>query len=219
MISNLKRKLGGMLVLAVALDAAEARAQSLETPGAPAPEAAAAAAPTGPASFGDSGQLVVSSERLFGYSWRHRTNPHDSLTSFSLLADPIGVGGSGYSWPRLGFDYFVIKAVSVGAAASFFRTSGIGQTLTGFELAPRVGYALTVGPWLSAWPRVGFTYLHATAQQFSAVTIEVPLVVAIATHLAVLVAPSADIGVAGKIGTAAAKITDIALTFGLALTF
>jgi hypothetical protein len=213
MISNLKRKLGGMLVLAVALGAAEARAQSLETPGAPAPEAAVAA--TGPAGFGDSGQFVVSSERLFGYTYR-RQSRSTATNTFSLLANPQGISVAGYAWPRLGFDYFVVKGISLGAAASFLRTSGGNANNSLFELAPRVGYSATIGPWLGVWPRLGFSYIHGTFQHYSAVTVEAPLVVTVAPRLAILVAPSLDLGITGSNNT---KVTDIALTVGLALTF
>ncbi|HZL20800.1 MAG TPA: hypothetical protein VFG23_23910 [Polyangia bacterium] len=221
MTSNLKRTLGGMLTLAVVFSAAEARAQSLEKPGAPPSEASSAAAAnaaSNPAAFGDAGQFVISSEQLFGYTWRHISDKSGSASSnsFSLLADSQGTGASGYSWPRLGFDYFALKGISLGGAASFFRESGGGSSLTGFELAPRVGYATMVGPWLGVWPRLGFAYIHASSQYYSAVTLDVPLVITATPHLAILVAPSLDIGIAGTNST---KVTDAGLTFGLALTF
>jgi hypothetical protein len=222
MTSNLKRTLGGMLTLAVVLSAAEARAQSLEKPGAPPSEASAAAAAnaaTGvPAAFGDSGQFVLSAEQLFGYTYRRVsfTGGHNSTNTFSLLADSQGTGASGYSWPRLGFDYFVLKGISLGGAASFFRESGGGSSLTGFDLAPRVGYATMVGPWLGVWPRLGFAYIHASSQYYSAVTLDVPLVITATPHLAILVTPALDLGIAGTNST---KVTDAGLTFGLALTF
>ena len=219
MTSNLYRKLGGMLTLAVVLSAAEARAQQLEKPGAPPADAApAAAAPSGPSTFGDSGQLVVSSEQLFGYTYSRTStgNAHASANTFSLLADPLGIGAAGYLWPRLGFDVFVLKGISLGVAASFFRyTLGNGST-TMFEVAPRLGYAAMVGPWLGVWPRVGFTYIHSSAQQYSAIAVEAPLVLTATPHLAVLVAPSLDLGITGSGNT---KLTDAGLTFGLALTF
>jgi hypothetical protein len=221
MTSNLKRTLGGMLTLAVVFSAAEARAQSLEKPGAPPSDAAAAAtasAASSPAAFGNAGQLVISSEQLFGYSYRHVSfkGGSNSTNTFSILADSQGTGASGYTWPRLGFDYFAIKSISLGAAASFFRESGSGSSLTGFELAPRIGYATMVGPWLGVWPRLGFTYMHFSTQYYAAVAVEVPLVIAATPYLAVLVAPSLDLGVAGTNST---KVTDAGLTFGLALTF
>jgi hypothetical protein len=220
MTSNLKRTLGGVLTLAVTFSAAEARAQSLEKPGAPPSEAssaAAASAAAGPAAFGDAGQFVLSAEQLFGYSYSHSsaTGAHATNT-FSLLADPLGASGAAYMWPRLGFDYFVLRGISLGAAASFTRTTTGNTNNTVFELAPRVGYDAAIGPWLSVWPRLGFTYIHGTFQQYSAISLEVPLVIAVAQHVAVLVTPTLDLGIAGSHST---KLTDAGLTFGLGLPF
>jgi|HubBroStandDraft_6_1064221.scaffolds.fasta_scaffold643915_2 hypothetical protein len=221
MTSNLKRTLGGVLTLAVVFSAAEARAQSLEKPGAPPSDAAAAAtvsAASGPAAFGDSGQFVLSAEQLFGYSYSRTSFPggHNSTNTFSLLADPGGSGAAGYIWPRLGFDYFVAKGFSLGGAASFYRSTPPTGNVTAFELAPRVGYDIVVGPWLSAWPRLGFTYVHASSVQYSAVSLDVPLVIAVTQHFAVLVTPTLDYGVSGSHSI---KITDAGLSFGLAMTF
>ena len=66
MISNQKWMLHGALSLAVVVSAAEVRAQKLETPGSPAAEAAPATSSSGPTGFGDSGQFVLSAERLLG---------------------------------------------------------------------------------------------------------------------------------------------------------
>jgi hypothetical protein len=221
MTSNLKRTLGGVLTLAVVLSAAEARAQSLEKPGAPPSDTSAAVAAntaSGQAAFGDAGQFVLSAEQLFGYSYSRTSVPggHASTSTFSLLADPGGDGAAGYIWPRLGFDYFVVKGFSLGGAASFYRSTPPSGNVTAFELAPRVGYDIVVGPWLSAWPRLGFTYVHATSVQYSAVSLDVPLVIAVAQHVAVLLTPTLDYGVSGS---RSIKITDAGLTFGLALTF
>ncbi len=71
MISNQKWMLHGALSLAVVLSAAEVRAQKLETPGSPAAEAAPTTSSSGPTGFGDSGQFVLSLERMFGYNWDH----------------------------------------------------------------------------------------------------------------------------------------------------
>jgi hypothetical protein len=223
MTSNLKRTLGGMLSLAVVLSAAGARAQSLEKPGAPPSDASAAAAAnaaSGPAAFGDAGQFVLSAEQLFGYTYRRTsfTGGHSSTNTFSLLADPLGIGAAAYMWPRLGFDYFVMRGISLGGAASFFRSTTGNTNTTFFELAPRVGYDLPIGPFLSAWPRLGFTYVHASTVNYSAISLEVPFVVAFSQHLAGLVVPTFDLGVSGS-GSNGLKYTDAGLTFGLALTF
>jgi hypothetical protein len=221
MTSNLKRTLGGMLTLAVVFSAAEARAQSLEKPGAPPSEASAATAAnaaSGVTAFGDSGQFVLSTEQLFGYSYRRISFPggHSSTNTFSLLTNPLGIGAAAYMWPRLGFDYFVLRGISLGAAASFVRSTEGNASNTIFELAPRIGYEAAIGPWLSVWPRLGFTYIHGSGAQYSAVSLEVPLVVALAQHVAVLVTPTFDLGVAGSNSV---KYTDAGLSFGLALTF
>jgi hypothetical protein len=221
MTSNLKRTLGGVLTLAVVLSAAEARAQSLEKPGAPPSDTSAAVAAntaSGQAAFGDAGQFVLSAEQLFGYSYRRTsfTGGHSSTNAFSLLADPFGVGTAAYMWPRLGFDYFVLRGISLGGAASFARTTTGNTNTTVFELAPRVGYDAGIGPWLSVWPRLGFTYVHASTQQYSAVSVEVPLVISVAQHVAILVTPTLDLGISGSNST---KLTDAGLSFGLGLPF
>lgn len=221
MTSNLKRTLGGMLTLAVVLSAAEARAQSLEKPGAPPSEASSAAtanAAAGPAAFGDASQFVLSAEQLFGYSYSRTsfTGGHTSTNTFRLLADPLGAGAAAYMWPRLGFDYFVLRGISLGGAASFVRTTTGNNNNTVFELAPRVGYDVTIGPWLSAWPRLGFTYVHGSALQYSAISVEVPLVIAVAQHVAVLVTPTLDLGISGSHSN---KYTDAGISFGLGLPF
>jgi hypothetical protein len=181
------------------------------------PPATAVATPSVAGGFGDSGSWVISPERLFGFTWRHQSSGLKDTTSFSLFAVPEGLGFAGYSWPRLALDYFVAQGISLGAAASFFRGSEGQASLTIFELAPRIGYSTRLGPWLYVWPRLGFTYFHATTQSFSAVTVEAPLVFTPwSKPVALTVGPSLDFGVAGSLGSATRKITDVSLMFGLA---
>ena len=92
MISNQKWMLHGALSLAVVLSAAEVRAQKLETPGSPAAEAAPTTSSSGPTGFGDSGQFVLSAERLFGYNWDHaRLRAADTTSNtYSSLGNPVG---------------------------------------------------------------------------------------------------------------------------------
>jgi hypothetical protein len=229
MTSNLRRTLGGMLTLAIVATAAEARAQSLEKPGAPPPEAAAAA-PTGPASFGDGGQFVLSAERLFGYTYTHQSfggGPAATSSSFTLLSSPFGDGSGAYDWPRLGFDYFLTRGISAGGSLSFFRASSGNSSQTGFEVAPRLGYAMMVGPWLGIWPRVGVTYVHSsnggTTLQYLGLTLEAQLAFVIAPHLVILFGPTLDLGLSGSTANAgvsnSAKLTDVGAYFGLAVPF
>jgi hypothetical protein len=224
MTSNLKRTLGGMLTLAVVLSAAEARAQSLEKPGAPPSDAAVAAAagPAGPTAFGDAGQFALSGERLFGYTYTHQafgSAKAGTASSFTLLSSPFGANTGGYSWPRVGFDYFVVKGISLGGSASFFRTSSGSSSNTGFEVAPRIGYALPLGPWLGFWPRAGVTYVHRTSLSYLGLTVEAPLAITLSQHLVITFGPTLDLGLSGSAGAASAKITDVGAYFGLVVPF
>ena len=171
MISNQKWMLHGALSLAVVLSAAEVRAQTLETPGSPAAEAAPTTSSSGPTAFGDGGQFVLSVERLFGYNWDHESIASRTITSntYTLLGNPAGAGAYPYDWPRLGFDYFVTRSISAGAALAFARTTNASSSNNVFQAAPRVGYGMMVGPWLGVWPRAGVTYVYATNQILSRV--------------------------------------------------
>ena len=97
MTSNAKTMLQGLLSLVVVSWASGAYAQNLETPGAPAAEAAAAPAAAGPSGFGDGGQLVLSGERLFGYNWAHNSAGNGSSSNtYSILGDPYAAGLGAY---------------------------------------------------------------------------------------------------------------------------
>ena len=102
--------------------------------------------------FGDAGHVAISAERLFGYVHASRTQTVAGVETtasqdyFTLLTNPIGAL-SGYGWPRIGIDAFVINGLSVGGALGFFYLSDDDEdSATGFLLAPRIGYALAVAP-------------------------------------------------------------------------
>jgi hypothetical protein len=222
MISNQKWMLHVALSLAVAVWAAEVRAQKLETPGSPAVEAAPATSSSGPTGFGDSGQFVLSAERLFGYTYSRRTgNPNSN--SFTLLAQPFGTSTDAYGAPRIGFDGFVTKSLSLGGSLSFFRTSAGDSSRTGFEVAPRIGYGMMVGPWLGVWPRLGVTYVYASTDgpsvKYLALTVEGLLTIVVASHLVITFGPTLDLGLTGSAGAANIKNTDVGVYFGLAIPF
>ena len=225
MISNQKWMLHGALSLAVVLSATEARAQKLETPGSPTAEAAAAPSSSGPAAFGDGGQFVLSIERLFGYNWVHESQGTRTGTSntYSLIGNPMGVGSYPYDWPRLGFDYFVTKSISAGAALAFARATSGSNSFNAFEVAPRLGYGMMVGPWLGVWPRAGVTYVSLTNQSYLGLTIDLAAVIVVAQHLALTLAPVANIALTGTskpMGVSTSdKLTTIGVEFGLAIPF
>jgi hypothetical protein len=218
MISNQKWMLHGALSLAVVLSATETRAQKLETPGSPAAEAAAAPSSSGPTTFGDSGQFVLSAERLFGYNWDH-PSVGSSTNTISILGNGYGVATYPYDWPRLGFDYFLTKSISAGAALAFSRVTGGGDSLNAFEVAPRLGYGMMVGPWLAVWPRLGVTYVKSTDLTYLGLTIDLAAVIMVAPHLAITFAPVANIGLTGKAGSNDRKYTTLGAEFGLAIPF
>jgi len=219
MQSNQKWMLHGALSLAVVLSAAEVRAQKLETPGAPAAEAAPTTSSSGPTGFGDGGQFVLSAERLFGYNWDHESVGTRTVTSntYSLLGSPIGVGSYPYDWPRLGFDYFVTKSISAGAALAFARATAGSNSFNAFQVAPRLGYGMMVGPWLGVWPRAGVTYVSLTNQSYLALTIDLAAVIVVAQHLALTFAPVANIALTGTSKSTGVSISDKLTTLGVEL--
>jgi len=218
MISNQKWMLHGALSLAVVLSAAEVRAQKLETPGSPAAEAAAAPSSSGPTAFGDSGQFVLSAENLFGFTYVHPSSG-DSRTTYGLLSSPFGVGATPYEWPRLAFDYFLTKSISAGAGIGFARTTFGSDSVFAFQVAPRLGYGMMVGPWLGVWPQVGVTYIDSTGQNYVGLTINLAAAIVIAPHLAITVVPEGNIGLSGKQTGQTLKLTTAGLQFGLAIPF
>ena len=218
MISTQRWMLQGVLSLVVVLTAAEARAQKLETPGSPAAEAAATTSSSGPTGFGDSGQFVLSAENLFGFTYDHPSTGA-SRTTYSLLASPFGVAATPYEWPRFGFDVFLTKSISAGAALGFARSTLGSDSIYAFEAAPRLGYGVMVGPWLAVWPKLGVSYINSTGQSYLGLTIDLAAVILVAPHLAITLAPEGNIGLTGKRDNATLKLTTVGLQFGLAIPF
>ncbi len=191
--------------------------------------------------FGDAGHVAISAERLFGYVHASRTQTVAGMETtasqdyFTLLTNPIGAL-SGYGWPRIGIDAFVINGLSVGGALGFFYLSDQDEdSATGFLLAPRIGYALAVAPRVSIWPRAGVTYWHIsnnpsgtgtdTSSSAVAVTVEVPITILLAPRVGFTIGPTVDVGVGGSTsasvgGTSVSadqKYTDIGGHAGLLL--
>ncbi|HEX8791686.1 MAG TPA: hypothetical protein VF765_12110, partial [Polyangiaceae bacterium] len=77
-----------------------------------------------------------------------------------------------YNVPRLGFDYTIIKGLTLGGELIAFFTLG-GSTTTGnapsqsnpggsvFGIAPRVGYIFSLSDVFAIWPRGGLSYYDA----------------------------------------------------------
>ena len=174
--------------------------------------------------FGEKGQIAISAERLFGFTYdssRVTINGQDStgsVTHFSLLSSPVGRNVSddgvwgGYGSPRVAGDYFLINRLSLGAALGYAHWSNTTQpapaamegTVSGdsFTFAPRVGYMVTFSHLVSFWPRAGFTYRTFSANNASghdfALTLEAPFVFTVIPHVGFWVGPTLDLGLSGS---------------------
>ena len=181
--------------------------------------------------FGKSGQFAVGAERLFGLV--HSINTEElgdaevtrSHTNISLLLTPFGSTTAtsfpvGYSFPRIGADYFVMDGLSVGGSLGIFAHSGnvetefMGETededtgsITGFLFQPRVGYAFMFNETLGIWPRGGITFVSfgyeaenndETSSSAWAITLEAPFVINPVPHVVFGIGPTLDLGVTGS---------------------
>jgi hypothetical protein len=146
--------------------------------------------------FGSEHQLVLSAERLAGVYWLDANSDANGTTEVgpatantSVQIDDSGTkvaflgndGGVDFSTvPRVGFDFFVIPSLSLGASFIYINdsdesdTSGTASapnvgTFTlpdvhtdtsrnGFIIAPRVGYGVQFADHLGFWGRGGITY-------------------------------------------------------------
>ena len=174
-----------------------------------------------PGGFGETGQVVVSVDRLFGYLHLQTTETQNG-TDATTTADVVSALGntvsllSLYATPRLALDYFVTDRFTVGGSATLFHASAspasmpgvttTTATLWGFSLAPRLGFALPLGSGVSFWPRVGFTWVQVS-QSFSgdsqethiyALTIEAPFLFRVGSNFFLTAAPTLDLGLGGS---------------------
>lgn len=182
--------------------------------------------------FGKEGQIAIGAERLFGVV-HTITNAEVgdadityTQTNISLLMARANstVGPAfplGYSFPRIGGDYFVIDSLSVGGSLGIYTHSGNVETevmgmsqdndtgsITGFLFQPRVGYALMFTEMLGIWPRGGITFLSESGEEPNndersasalAFTIDCPLVINPVPHVAFGIGPTLDLGITGSI--------------------
>jgi len=173
--------------------------------------------------FGEKGQVAISAERLFGFTYDSATvtqNGQDNtnkVTHFSLLSSPVTINAgpgvwAGYGSPRVAGDYFVIDRLSVGAALGYAHWSlstqaALGNTETttsgdSFTFAPRVGYFLTFTDKIGFWPRGGFTYRTFSAADASghdlAFTLEAPFAFTLIPNVVFWGGPALDLGLTGS---------------------
>jgi hypothetical protein len=164
--------------------------------------------------FGNSGEVAISAERLLGYastSWKMKLknapDPKDTVSHLNLLVNANGDVAT-YSAPRVAFDYFVTDGLSLGASIGFSAASG-EENYREFLFNPRIGYAYMFGAVVGVWPRVGVTYQDQKAPigkvALLAVSVEASLVVVPAEHVAITLGPTFDGGLVGKINPPGAE--------------
>ena len=183
--------------------------------------------------LGDRGRFTLSAERLFGYV--HSTTDTtigggiqttESTDSFTLLTNPAGGLYTGYGWPRIAFDAFVARGVSLGGSLGIAHVApDQGDSITGFLVAPRVGYALHLGSRLALWPRLGFTFAQVSTNPAGAgaditvkayaVTLEAPLAIFLAPRVALHLGPAFDLGVGGSTSAGGASTDSSTNDFGV----
>jgi hypothetical protein len=182
--------------------------------------------------LGDTGHFVLSAERLFGYA--HATSDTtivsgvqttDSTDSFTLFTSPISGTATGYGWPRIAFDGFVARGVSIGGALGIVHVSPENDdSLTGFMVAPRAGYALRLTSHLYLWPRIGFTYAQFSTNppgggdgftvKSYAITLDAPIAIAVAPRVALHLSPTFDLGIGGSTAVGDASVDSSRSDYG-----
>jgi hypothetical protein len=196
------------------------------------------------ANFGDQGQFIFGADRLFGlfaFTQNQATPSGTNATTTVTGTDMAFFGGLNsvsagaftagnptfYNVPRLGFDYTIIKGLTLGGEAIAFFTLG-GSTSTGnapstsnpggsvFGIAPRVGYIFALNDVFAIWPRGGLSYYDANfsvrdgrfnvcndtanANVFG-LDIDPVLTISPAQHFAFMVGPTLDWGFTGGYST------------------
>jgi hypothetical protein len=192
-----------------------------------------AARPAQAAGIDEQGALLISVDRLFGIAnsraTREQTTGQNvviqrstSRTDLSLLTS---TPGSVYSLPRLAVDFAVASRFTVGGALGFATgsssvssTSGSTTTevdnpdTTSFLVAPRVGFAMSLGNVLGLWLRGGITYFRSTTESETVLLNQVTSFRAITSGVSFNAEPTLAIMVAPGFGFTLGVVVDLPLT-------
>ena len=175
------------------------------------------------------GSWSVGIERVFGFSSattkteqnglsQSQTSNQISLFSHTLAAQP------GYPGARLALDYLFPSGLSLGGALGYQSvdpdTDQDDDSVRAWLLEPRVGYFASVSGNFGIWPRGGLTYVTISPSRgggpnYTALSVEVPLVLRIAGNVCFSGMPYVDLGVGGGTDNVDQKITEIGLQFGM----
>lgn len=99
-------------------------------------------------SFGETGQIAISSDLQLDFSY---VSPHEGDSYVKLGINPA-------------LDYFVSDNLSLGGHVGISHVSREGAKATAFTVGPRFGYLLELSDGVHMWPKIGadFTYGKAT---------------------------------------------------------
>lgn len=175
----------------------------------------------GPRSFGRSGTLLISVERLLGVASTTQEvevdagpDVEETVTRVHVLQNSGGPDYLGYSTPRIAFDLFLSDGFSLGLAAGYSADSG-GYDYRQFTVGGRVGYAHMFGKIAGVWGRAGASYQDYDAQlpapaklALLAANADVQLVLIPVEHVALLAGPRLDFGLVGKLDADGRKKVD-----------
>ena len=203
-----------------------------------------------PAGFPRSGQLVLGADRLFGfYMYKFSVGAYSDAAGLvlpeetysgsnlgflgSAEATPTGGTNPGinpFASPRVGIDYFLTDAISVGGGVSYASGSSentddltaatTGRSVSALGLQLRGGYGLSFTPLFALWPRGGLSLVSMSAEEtlngtpiaegsytLYDFTVEVPVMISPVANFGFSIGPVVDLGLGGKMTT---TTTDVA---------
>jgi hypothetical protein len=199
------------------------------------------------AGLGEQGAVVVSAERLFGFSHTRVSQGGDAVNSTKLGLLVSGGVASPYDMPRLSLDLSPVRGLTLGGAVGFVHASG--STSRGdqsrdtgggdmFLFAPRAGFALPIASSAVLWLRGGVTYYHASVdlaggsggltESGVAFSLDPTIAFMLMDRVGLTVAFSADLPLSGGIEGSSgigqtveidATVRHLGILFGLAAVF
>lgn len=191
--------------------------------------------------FGRRGTFVLAADRvmpLLAYTEEKATGNNfstsTSVTSLSFFSYGVP-SGIAYTIPRLALDYAIAPNITIGGSVAAFwqlsnstttkigpmTDSGDNPKVSGWEIAPRVGYTVALGPKLVLWPRAGFSYysesvsnppnggMTGTVDGFHqfALDLEGNFLILLAPHFFASLGPVIDIPLSGSTSTTQGNTT------------
>lgn len=175
--------------------------------------------------FSKQGTFVVATERLVGLSFTHDTEENTAGTSetktnttdIAFGVHVFGFSFNPYVMSQLGFDYFVIDHLSLGAGFDYWHGSGTSERtgqpsrdlsdVSALRVIPRVGFGIMFTDVIGLWARGGLSYYNWNIEDRNgdqdsehgfALTAEGLLVIAPINHVGIQLGPTFDIGLSGK---------------------